>query len=190
MTVAEVLISLLFMCCVFLVVWQPGDSAVVEWPVAERGLCIIRGVPRSGLRWAHLEHCKSHACTFKDSEPWQVEEYRYISRISGLSQIWLESLSQLISLLGCRKKSSYCLRCTRCLPWMPWRPPTRCPALKRRSMTLLRSAKCSTPSPTTRSAPIRQNFLQYLMPDLIHTYSIYYNFALSYFSQKYYKWCS
>lgn len=53
----------------FLVVWQPGDYAVVEWPVVEWGLCIICGVPWSRLCWANLEHGKSHAWTFKDSVP-------------------------------------------------------------------------------------------------------------------------
>ena len=40
-------------------VWQPGDSAMVEWPVVKWGICILRGVPWSGLCWAHLEHCRS-----------------------------------------------------------------------------------------------------------------------------------
>lgn len=49
---------------VFLVVWKPGDSAMVEWLVVKWGLCLVCGVPRSWLRRAHLEHCKSYACTF------------------------------------------------------------------------------------------------------------------------------
>lgn len=48
------------------------------------------------------------------------------------------------------------MTCTRCLLWMPWRPHTHCPGKRRKSMTLLRSARCSTPSPTTRSAPLTQ----------------------------------
>lgn len=38
-----------------LVVWKLGDPAVVERLVAERGLCVIRGVPRGGLRRALVE---------------------------------------------------------------------------------------------------------------------------------------
>lgn len=48
----------------FLVVWQPGDSAMVEWPVAEWRLCIICGVPWGWLCRANLEHGKN--CTFKE----------------------------------------------------------------------------------------------------------------------------
>lgn len=64
------------------------------------------------------------------------------------------------------------MTCTRHLRWMPWHPLTRCHAEKTRSMTLLRSARCSTPSPTARSA-LWQKFQ-------IQTYNIYYN-TLSYY---------
>lgn len=40
------------------VVWEPGDAAVVERPVAERGLCLLRGIPGCRLSRAHLEHCE------------------------------------------------------------------------------------------------------------------------------------
>lgn len=49
----------------FSVVWQPGNHEVVERLVVKRGLCIIRGVPGSRPRRAHLEHGKTQAGTFE-----------------------------------------------------------------------------------------------------------------------------
>lgn len=62
--------------CVFLsvpcsaVVWEPGDSEMVEWLVVKWRLCLLCGVPWSWPRWALLEHCKNDACDFKRLEPW------------------------------------------------------------------------------------------------------------------------
>lgn len=63
-------------------------------------------------------------------------------------------------MLGCRKTSSSLTRCRRCLPWTPWPPPTRWPAERRRSTLPLRSVRCSTPSPTARSAHLLELYIR------------------------------
>lgn len=54
------------------VVWKPGDPAVVEWGLAERGLCLICGLPGSRPRWACVERgedtmLRAHVYTFLSS---------------------------------------------------------------------------------------------------------------------------
>lgn len=84
-----------FLQNVFLVVWKPGDSAVVEWPVVERGLCIICGVPWSRLCSANLERGESHAWTFRDRAPLHAQRSQTSSfrrTLSVLTHIsaWLQ----------------------------------------------------------------------------------------------------
>lgn len=51
------------------VVWEPGDAAVVERPVAERGLCLLRGIPGRRLSRALLEHCE---CWGRRARAWDT----------------------------------------------------------------------------------------------------------------------
>lgn len=44
------------------VVWEPGDDEVVEWPVAQRGVCLLRLLPGSRPRRADLEHGEFDWC--------------------------------------------------------------------------------------------------------------------------------
>lgn len=41
-----------------LVVWQPCDYQVVEWPVAQWRFCILRRISWGGWSWAGMEHCE------------------------------------------------------------------------------------------------------------------------------------
>lgn len=173
------------MCCVFLVVWKPGDSAMVEWPVVERGLCVIRGVPRSWLCWAHLEHSKSHACTLKDSEPWQVEKCCYVSRINDPSRIWVRKpvLTHLSAWLQKDQIILYDMHKVFAVDALASSHP-----LSRREEEVNDPSQISEMFNTISYSKVcSSNFLQYLMQDLSQTYSIHYNFAPSHFSQKYYR---
>lgn len=62
------------------VVWQPGDNKVVERPVAERRVCVIRGVSWSRLCWALLEHCE---CTLRVLGITHIYVYLYLYVYKG-----------------------------------------------------------------------------------------------------------
>lgn len=62
------------------VVWQPGDNEVVERPVAERRVCVIRGVSWSRLCRALLEHCE---CTLRVLGITHIYVYLYLYVYKG-----------------------------------------------------------------------------------------------------------
>lgn len=62
------------------VVWQPGDNEVVERPVAERRVCVIRGVSWSRLCRALLEHCE---CTLRVLGITHIDVYLYLYVYKG-----------------------------------------------------------------------------------------------------------
>lgn len=126
------------------VVWQPGDNEVVERPVAERRVCVIRGVSWSRLCRALLEHCE---CTLGVLGVTHIYVYLYLYVYKGRNK---KKRSIVCDVLCCRKTDSSSTICTKCLPWTLWRPRTHCRVERTKSTSQRRSARCSTPSLTTR----------------------------------------
>lgn len=136
------------------VVWQPGDSEVVEWGLAERGLCVLCGLSGSRPCWACMERGEDstfnllyYNTRFQWCQVWIQIELFPCQNTNMSSVIQMRSSHESVC---SRKTWSSSMTSTGRLQSTPWRPLILCLLKKTASFCQSRSVSSLTPSRTAK----------------------------------------